>query len=139
MTQPAATAGPRVPTATAAVADLLRGLEDVLPGLRDLYKDLHSHPELSFQEVRTAGLVARRLRAAGWDVTDLDGTMADLRSRGITFEEYALPDLKTVNGVAATESYRGCWFKDTEGNILGMGQDKQAGAVTLPLHAAKPR
>ncbi|WP_194914287.1 amidohydrolase [Catenulispora rubra] len=56
-------------------ADLLRGLEDVLPGLRDLYKDLHEHPELSFQEVRTAGIVAERLRAAGWDVTEgLGGT-----------------------------------------------------------------
>ena len=63
--------------AKAVAADLLRGLEDVLPGLRDLYKDLHEHPELSFQEVRTAGIVAERLRAAGWDVTEgLGGTGA---------------------------------------------------------------
>ena len=51
--------------AKAVAADLLRGLEDVLPGLRDLYKDLHEHPELSFQEVRTAGIVAERLRVSG--------------------------------------------------------------------------
>lgn len=62
MTQPA--------TAAADAAELLRGLHDVLPGLRDLYKDLHAHPELSFQETRTAGIVAQRLRAAGWDVTE---------------------------------------------------------------------
>ncbi|MEY9928147.1 amidohydrolase [Catenulispora sp. GP43] len=56
--------------ATASPADLLRGLDGLLPGLRDLYKDLHAHPELSFQETRTAGIVAQRLRAAGWEVTE---------------------------------------------------------------------
>jgi len=63
---------------------------------------------------------------AGWDVTDLEETMADLRSHGVTFEEYDLPGLKTVDGIAETETVRGCWFKDSEGNILGMGQDKTA-------------
>src|ERR1700759_942787 len=56
--------------AKAAAADLLRGLDGILPGLRDLYKDLHEHPELSFQEVRTAGIVAERLRASGWGLTE---------------------------------------------------------------------
>ncbi|NUR24393.1 MAG: amidohydrolase [Catenulispora sp.] len=54
----------------ALTADLLRGLDGVLPGLREVYQDLHQHPELSFQEVRTAGIVAAKLRAAGWDVTE---------------------------------------------------------------------
>ncbi|WP_053203955.1 amidohydrolase [Jiangella muralis] len=39
------------------------------PRLEDLYKDLHRHPELGFQEHRTAGIVADRLRASGFDVT----------------------------------------------------------------------
>ncbi|WP_241548426.1 amidohydrolase [Gordonia alkanivorans] len=39
------------------------------PSLVELYKDLHSHPELGFQEHRTAGLVGDRLRASGFDVT----------------------------------------------------------------------
>src|ERR1700745_2388888 len=38
-------------------------------GLEAFYKDLHSHPELSMQETRTAGLAADRLRAAGHEVT----------------------------------------------------------------------
>jgi len=42
---------------------------DVDPGLADLYKDLHRHPELGFHETRTAGLVAERLTALGFDVT----------------------------------------------------------------------
>src|SRR3954464_15505366 len=43
-------------------------LGDVLPGLEALYKDIHSHPELSMQETRTAGLAAERLRAMGFEV-----------------------------------------------------------------------
>src|ERR1700751_2607053 len=47
----------------------LRNLDAMLPDLADLYKDVHSHPELSMQETRTAGLAADRLRAAGYEVT----------------------------------------------------------------------
>jgi amidohydrolase len=49
---------------------VLRGLDDVLDDLEALYKDIHSHPELSMQERRTAGLAAERLRAAGFDVSE---------------------------------------------------------------------
>jgi amidohydrolase len=48
---------------------ILRNLEGLLPDLEALYKDVHSHPELSMQEKRTAGLAADRLRAAGYEVT----------------------------------------------------------------------
>ena len=44
-------------------------LDGMLPDLEVFYKDVHSHPELSMQEKRTAGLAADRLRAAGFDVT----------------------------------------------------------------------
>jgi amidohydrolase len=49
---------------------ILRGLHDALDDLEALYKDIHSHPELSLQEKRTAGLAADALRAAGFDVTE---------------------------------------------------------------------
>jgi len=48
---------------------VLRNLQELLPDLEALYRDLHSHPELSMQETRTAGLAADRLRAAGYEVT----------------------------------------------------------------------
>jgi hippurate hydrolase len=48
---------------------VLGSLDDLLPDLEALYKDVHSHPELSMQETRTAGLAADRLRAAGYEVT----------------------------------------------------------------------
>src|SRR6202171_1013904 len=47
----------------------LRNLDALLPDLAELYKDVHSHPELSMQETRTAGLAADRLRKAGYEVT----------------------------------------------------------------------
>lgn len=47
----------------------LHNLDGMLPDLEALYKDVHSHPELSMQETRTAGLAADRLRACGYDVT----------------------------------------------------------------------
>jgi hippurate hydrolase len=45
------------------------GVEAMLAGLEELYKDVHRHPELSLQEERTAALAAERLRAARFDVT----------------------------------------------------------------------
>src|SRR6201997_5717997 len=48
---------------------ILQNLEKLLPDLEGLYKDVHSHPELSMQEMRTASLAADRLRAAGYEVT----------------------------------------------------------------------
>ena len=57
---------------------------------------------------------------ASWVVADLDGEMTDLRGRGVTFEEYDQPGIKTVDGVAEMDGVRGCWFKDSEGNILNI-------------------
>jgi amidohydrolase len=48
---------------------VLRNLDGLLPDLTALYQDVHSHPELSMQETRTAKLAADRLRGAGYEVT----------------------------------------------------------------------
>ena len=56
-------------TNVATSSDLtLAKLNRLLPDLEALYKDVHSHPELSMEETRTAGLAADRLRAAGYEV-----------------------------------------------------------------------
>src|SRR3954453_637573 len=52
---------------------VLRNLDGLLPDLEALYKDVHSHPELSMQEMRTATVAADRLRAAGYEVTTAVG------------------------------------------------------------------
>lgn len=50
-------------------ASVLAGLEQLLPSLEAVYKDIHSHPELSMQERRTAKIAADHLEAAGYEVT----------------------------------------------------------------------
>jgi catechol 2,3-dioxygenase-like lactoylglutathione lyase family enzyme len=55
-------------------------------------------------------------------VRDVDATVADLRGRGVRFEDYDLPGVKTVNGIAELGGMRGAWFKDPEGNILSVVQ-----------------
>ena len=51
-----------------------------------------------------------------------EATMAGLRSKGVVFEDYDIPEmgLKTVNGVAEMGGMKSAWFKDTEGNILNL-------------------
>src|SRR5512135_1267460 len=51
------------------LGDILANLNGLLPDLESVYKDVHSHPELSMHEERTARIAADRLRAAGYEVT----------------------------------------------------------------------
>ncbi len=63
-------------------------------------------------------------------VDDLHATVARLRSRGVEFLEYDSPGLVTVDGIARVEgnypskgsAELGCWFLDSEGNMIGIGQ-----------------
>jgi catechol 2,3-dioxygenase-like lactoylglutathione lyase family enzyme len=60
--------------------------------------------------------------AMSWETNDIEAEVAELRGRGIVFEEYDFPGLKTENGIATNENVRGAWFKDSEGNILAVSQ-----------------
>ena len=53
-------------------------------------------------------------------VQDVEATVAELRDKGVTFEDYDLPGVRTVNGIAELGGIRGAWFKDPEGNILSV-------------------
>jgi hypothetical protein len=55
-------------------------------------------------------------------VSDISAQLLALRARGVTFEEYDYPNLKTVDGVADLGYARAAWFKDSEGNLLGIAQ-----------------
>ncbi len=55
-------------------------------------------------------------------MSDIAAEMGDLRARGVRFEEYDLPGLKTVEGVWAQGAERAAWFRDPEGNILCIHQ-----------------
>ena len=67
----------------------------------------------------------------GWEVEDIDAVVAELRSRGVEFEEVDVPGLETVDGIAVVEGNypsknssgeRAAWFHDSEGNLLGIGE-----------------
>ena len=63
-------------------------------------------------------------------VDDIDAEVAGLRGRGVVFEEYRIPGLPMVNGIvdipgnypSKGRGERGAWFRDSEGNLLGLGQ-----------------
>ena len=63
----------------------------------------------------------------GWSTDNIEREVSDLRSRGVVFEDYDLPGLKTVNGIATMGPNRAAWFKDSEGNILGIVQMESTG------------
>ncbi|MBA3552677.1 MAG: VOC family protein [Actinobacteria bacterium] len=57
-----------------------------------------------------------------FEVEDLETAVKELRGRGVVFEEYDLPGLKTTEGIAEIQGVRGAWFKDPDGNILAVGE-----------------
>jgi catechol 2,3-dioxygenase-like lactoylglutathione lyase family enzyme len=63
----------------------------------------------------------------GFDVDDVEAEIAELKTRGVRFEEYDSPGFKTVNGIATIEGGKGGWFKDSEGNLLSVFQRVGAG------------
>ena len=83
-----------------------------------------------FALFQSAGAAAGNHTQMGWEVDDIEATVRELRARGVVFEEYDLPGLKTVDGIAEIEGNypskgtreRGAWFRDSEGNLLGIGQ-----------------
>ncbi|HCO02029.1 MAG TPA: glyoxalase [Actinobacteria bacterium] len=60
--------------------------------------------------------------AIGFAVDDIEKVVAELKDRGVVFEEYDFPGLKTVDSIADTGPIRAAWFKDSEGNIIGVVQ-----------------
>ena len=55
-------------------------------------------------------------------VDDVVAVVKQLKSKGVVFEEYDVPGLKTVNSIAERPDFKGAWFKDSEGNMIGIGQ-----------------
>ena len=65
-----------------------------------------------------------------WEVPDIGTTVTTLKERGVIFVEYDTPELKTINGIATIDGNypskgvgeKGAWFRDSEGNLLAIGQ-----------------
>ena len=87
-----------------------------------LYKAGDSY--FSLYPTQFAGTAQHTLGA--FMVRDVEAAVAALRGKGVMFEEYDLPGLKTVNGIAELGGMKGAWFKDPEGNILSVVQPPAA-------------
>jgi catechol 2,3-dioxygenase-like lactoylglutathione lyase family enzyme len=87
--------------------------------------------EGEFALFQTAGKPSGEHTQMAFEVEDLEAVVEELRSRGLAFEEYDFPGLATVNGIAEVQGNypskggkgeRAAWFRDSEGNLLGIGQ-----------------
>jgi predicted enzyme related to lactoylglutathione lyase len=59
---------------------------------------------------------------AFWQVEDVEAEVADLKARGVKFEEYTMPGITMKNSIVTAGGAKTAWFKDTEGNILAISQ-----------------
>jgi catechol 2,3-dioxygenase-like lactoylglutathione lyase family enzyme len=78
----------------------------------------------------SAGAASGEHTQIAFQVDDIEAVVVELRRRGVVFEEYDVPGLTTVDGIAEIEGNypskgtgeRGAWFRDSEGNLLALGQ-----------------
>ncbi len=74
--------------------------------------------EVFMYPTRNAG--TSKASQAFWQVEDIEAEVADLKARGVKFEEY--PGMTMKNGIATGGGAKTAWFKDSEGNILAVTQ-----------------
>ena len=83
-----------------------------------------------FSLFESAGVASGGHTQMAWEVDDIDTVVTELRRRGVLFEDVDVPGLKTADGIAEVEGNypsvgigeRAAWFRDSEGNLLGIGQ-----------------
>jgi catechol 2,3-dioxygenase-like lactoylglutathione lyase family enzyme len=84
-----------------------------------------------FALFQSAGQASGTHTQMAWEVEDLEAVVAELRRRGVVLEECDRPGLRTADGIAQVAGNypskggigeKAAWFRDTEGNLLGLGQ-----------------
>jgi len=87
--------------------------------------------EGEFALFESAGAASGDHTQMGWEVEDIEATVEWLRGRGVVFEDYDFPGLRTVNGIAEIAGNypskggvgeKAAWFRDSEGDLFGIGQ-----------------
>jgi catechol 2,3-dioxygenase-like lactoylglutathione lyase family enzyme len=124
--------------AVVPVSDLERGIEfygqtlglgtperDDVPGAPGARFELASGELYDYQSV---GAGQSRHTLCAFQVDNIEREMDDLRGRGVTFEEYDMPGMTTENGIIEMGGEKAAFFKDPDGNIIGLGQRVRVGA-----------
>ena len=91
---------------------------------------LYRFGETEFALFESAGAASGTHTQMGWSVDDIDATVADLRRRGLEFEEIEMPGLEVDDGIAEIpgnypskgRGERAVWFRDLDGNVMGIGE-----------------
>lgn len=81
-----------------------------------------------FRLFRSGGAASGSHTQLALTVGDVTAQVRTLRERGLSFEDYDYPNLKTVDGIADLGYARAAWFKDSEGNLLGIAELAADGA-----------
>jgi predicted enzyme related to lactoylglutathione lyase len=76
--------------------------------------------EVFMYPTRNAG--TSKASQAFWEVEDVEAEVAELKARGVKFEEYDMPGMAMKNSIATGGAAKTAWFEDTEGNILAVSQ-----------------
>ncbi|MEO6828034.1 MAG: VOC family protein [Microbacteriaceae bacterium] len=96
------------------------GLEPAEETSADLTYQTPAGARFGIYETDNAGTAKNT--ALCWETPDIVAETAELRGRGVVFEEYDLPGLKTEHGVATMDTVKAAWFTDSEGNILCLSE-----------------
>ena len=83
--------------------------------------DFGDHTSCFLYPTPNAG--SSRASQAFWKVDDIEREVAELKSKGVAFEDYDMPNMKTRDGIFSGGGSKAAWFKDTEGNIMALVQD----------------
>lgn len=84
----------------------------------------------SFALFTSSGAPSGAHTQMAFTVSDIEAVVTELRGRGVEFEEYEFPGFRTVDGIVEIEGNypsigtgeRAVWFRDSEGNLIGIGQ-----------------
>jgi predicted enzyme related to lactoylglutathione lyase len=68
----------------------------------------------------TANAGSSKASQAFWQVEDIERVVAELKKRGVKFEDYDMPDMEVKNSIYTGGGARAAWFKDSEGNVLAI-------------------
>lgn len=113
--------------ATVAVSDLQKarrfyegtlGLEEVSSEGEEAVNYKTGGTQLLVYRSEYAG--SNEATAATWVNSDVDGVVEELKSRGVSFERYDMPDAEHEGDVHVFGDMRAAWFKDPDGNILAV-------------------
>ncbi|MEU6008416.1 VOC family protein [Streptomyces sp. NPDC047453] len=100
-------------------------------GLRPVEERLYRCGEKYFVLFLSTGASPGTFTRMAWEVDNIEAAVSELRRRGVVFEEVDRPGFRTRDGIAEVEGNypskgargdRGAWFRDSEGNLLGIGR-----------------